>query len=82
MEAKKLRQKIIFSPEDSRTLTLPIHYNHMVQAMIYNSLDDDIADFLHDKGFVYEKRTFKMFAFSRSELRRSRMECISIMHVK
>lgn len=65
MEAKKLRQKIIFSPEDSHTLTLPIHYNHMVQAMIYNSLDDDIADFLHDKGFVYEKRTFKMFAFSR-----------------
>lgn len=33
--------------------------------MIYNSLDDDIATFLHKKGFKNEKRSFKMFAFSR-----------------
>jgi len=37
----------------------------MVQAMIYNSLDDNIGNFLHDKGFTHGKRAFKMFAFSR-----------------
>lgn len=65
MEANNLRQQIYFLPEDGQTLTLPIHYNHMVQAMIYNSLDEDIAHFLHDKGFIHGKRSFKMFAFSR-----------------
>ena len=60
-----MRQKICFLPEDGQTLSLPIHYNHMVQAMIYNSLDDDIGNFLHDNGFIHGKRAFKMFAFSR-----------------
>lgn len=60
-----LREQIYFEPENGGPLTLPIHYNHIVQAMIYNSLDDDIAHFLHEKGFIHGKRTFKMFAFSR-----------------
>lgn len=33
--------------------------------MIYDSLSSDIAIFLHDKGFKNEKRSFKMFTFSR-----------------
>ncbi len=60
-----MRQRIYFIPGSGEVLTLPIHYNHIVQAMIYNSLDDEIAFFLHEKGFVHEKRKFKMFAFSR-----------------
>jgi len=60
-----LRLEICFMPENGETLTLPIQYNHTVQAMIYNSLDDDIGEFLHDKGFTHGKRSFKMFAFSR-----------------
>ena len=60
-----MRQQIYFLPEGGETLTLPIHYNHIVQAMIYDSLDDDIAYFLHEKGFIHGKRTFKMFTFSR-----------------
>ncbi|MFY9413867.1 MAG: CRISPR-associated endoribonuclease Cas6 [Tepidanaerobacteraceae bacterium] len=60
-----MRQKICFLPEKGEILTLPIHYNHMVQAMIYNSLDNDMGDFLHDKGFAHGNRSFKMFAFSR-----------------
>lgn len=44
---------------------LPIHYNSIVQAAIYNTIDRDLATFLHEKGYVDGNRTFKMFAFSR-----------------
>jgi len=37
----------------------------MVQGLIYDSLKGEVADFLHEKGFKREKRSFKMFAFSR-----------------
>ncbi|NLZ38293.1 MAG: CRISPR-associated endoribonuclease Cas6 [Firmicutes bacterium] len=46
-------------------LELPIHYNHLVQAALYNSIDSELAAFLHSKGYAHEKRTFKMFSFSR-----------------
>ncbi len=58
-------QRIRFTPSDREYIELPLQYNHIVQAMIYNSLDDKLASFLHEKGFKYGKRTFKMFAFSR-----------------
>lgn len=45
-------------------MVLPIHYNHLVQAAIYNSVDSEMASFLHEKGFLDGKRIFKMFAFS------------------
>ncbi len=46
-------------------LVLPIHYNHLVQAFIYTSLDKVLASFYHDQGFLYGKRRFKLFTFSR-----------------
>lgn len=42
-----------------------MHYNYIIQGLIYNSLNDDIAVFLHEKGFRNEKRSFKLFSFSR-----------------
>ena len=45
-------------------LALPIHYNHLVQGAIYNSIDTELAEFLHNKGFAVNGRSFKMFAFS------------------
>ncbi len=47
------------------SLTLPIHYNHLVQGMIYKSLDNALAQQLHEEGFKYGKRRFKLFTFSR-----------------
>lgn len=47
------------------TLELPIHYNHIIQAAILNSLDTDLAKFLHDIGYRFEARVFKMYTFSR-----------------
>ncbi|WP_238455505.1 CRISPR-associated endoribonuclease Cas6 [Desulfolucanica intricata] len=46
-------------------LTLPIHYNHLIQAFIYDSLGEELASFLHNSGFIEGKRAFKMFTFSR-----------------
>lgn len=45
-------------------IVLPLHYNHIVQAAIYNSIDPELAAFLHEKGFTDGKRAFKMFSFS------------------
>ena len=46
-------------------LILPVNYNHLVQAFIYQSIDNKLAQFLHEQGYAYEKRTFRMFAVSR-----------------
>lgn len=45
-------------------IILPIHYNHLVQSAIYNSISKELADFLHNIGYSTEKRTFKLFSFS------------------
>lgn len=51
--------------EEQKPVILPIGYNHLVQAAIYNSISQRLSIFLHDKGFLYGKRTFKLFTFSR-----------------
>lgn len=60
-----MKEIITFYPIDSDKVVLPIQYNHMVQGMIYSILDAELAYFLHEKGFQNQKRTFKMFSFSR-----------------
>lgn len=51
-----------------KPLVLPIHYNHIIQAAILKLLsDENYSNFIHDQGFKYEKRHFKMFTFSRLE---------------
>jgi len=46
-------------------LELPIHYNHILQGFIYkNIFNDDFREFLHEKGFELEGKTFKLFTFS------------------
>lgn len=49
----------------SRNILLPVYYNHIVQAFIYNNIDRDLAKFLHDKGYTSNGRAFKLFTFSR-----------------
>ncbi|MCK9444803.1 MAG: CRISPR-associated endoribonuclease Cas6 [Tissierellaceae bacterium] len=46
-------------------IILPIHYNNILQAFIYNNIDVELADFLHNEGFIVNNRRFKLFAFSR-----------------
>nr|WP_174260370.1 CRISPR-associated endoribonuclease Cas6 [Desulfofarcimen acetoxidans] len=37
----------------------------MIQSLIYDTIGDELSSFLHDFGFIEEKRSFKMFTFSR-----------------
>lgn len=48
-----------------KDIVLPIHYNSIVQAFIYSNIDKDLSTFLHNKGFISNGRTFKLFTFSR-----------------
>jgi CRISPR-associated endoribonuclease Cas6 len=60
---RKIHLQIHFRPQNGQ-LKLPIHYNYILQAAIYNSIDEEMAAFLHNKGYAFEKRVFKMFSFS------------------
>jgi len=56
--------------------TLPLNYNHAVAALIYRTLgkaSEEFAAMLHDEGFKAERRTFKLFTFSRLFASRSRV---------
>jgi CRISPR-associated endoribonuclease Cas6 len=46
-------------------LTIPLNYNYHIQGFIYNNISPPLARFLHDRGFSFEKRSFKMFTFSK-----------------
>jgi CRISPR-associated endoribonuclease Cas6 len=47
-------------------VSLPLYYQHLLQGVVYRSLENEqLAAFLHDKGFRQGKRSFKLFTFSR-----------------
>lgn len=48
-----------------KVLILPKSYNHLLQAFFYRNMDPVLSRFLHDIGFVYGKRRFKLFTFSK-----------------
>ncbi|ONN28069.1 hypothetical protein XJ44_00555 [Thermosipho affectus] len=58
-----MRLKVSFEFEK---LVLPIDYNHILQSTILNLIsNDDFKSFIHDQGYIYEKRKFKLYTFSR-----------------
>ena len=58
-----MRLAITFASKNE--VILPIHYNELLQGLIYHLLDKALAEKLHNEGFVYRKRKFKLFTFSR-----------------
>jgi len=56
---------IYFSLKTYGALEIPLQYNHLLQAALYNVIDAELAAFLHDGGYISGSRTFKLFAFSR-----------------
>lgn len=49
-------------------LMLPIQYNNIFQAIILKWLgDENYQKFIHDTGYEYNKRRYKMYSFSRLE---------------
>lgn len=47
------------------SIILPKNYNHILQAFFYKNMDATLSKFLHDIGFPYGKRRFKLFTFSK-----------------
>ena len=47
-------------------LELPLNYHYIIQSIIFHALKKkpEYSEFLHDKGYVDNKRTFKLFTFS------------------
>jgi len=60
-----MRIKITFEEIEGKEIKLPVHYNYIIQSFIYKNITDELSEFLHNKGFEFEKRKFKMFVFSR-----------------
>ncbi|WP_029522369.1 CRISPR-associated endoribonuclease Cas6 [Persephonella sp. KM09-Lau-8] len=59
-----MRLKLSFT-SDIEYITLPLHHNYAIQSMLYKNLPKFLSDFLHDMGFFYKGRPFKLFTFSK-----------------
>lgn len=58
-------QLILTLRSPKERFTLPLSYNHYLQGALYHLLSRDVADFLHNRGYAFEKRVFRFFSFSR-----------------
>lgn len=59
-----MRVEIYF--DESHPLTVPIQYNHYMQAMIFSWIKNkEYSAFIHDKGYQTEDKKYKLFTFSR-----------------
>ena len=58
--------KLLVKIQVDRPLILPINYLHILQAIIYRGIGDEggMSTFLHDTGYRFEKRSYRMFTFS------------------
>ena len=60
-----MKIKITIEPLKDKKILLPLHYNYLLQGFIYKNLQRQIAEKVHNEGFIYEKRSFRLFTFSR-----------------
>lgn len=49
----------------NNNIILPKSYNHIMQGFIYSNLDEDFKKFMHQEGFNYNNRKYKLFTFSK-----------------
>lgn len=56
--------KLKITLTSDKKIILPTGFSIHLQAIIYNFLDRFSAEWLHEKGFKFEKRSFKLFTFS------------------
>lgn len=60
-----MRIKLSYENVKGEPILLPMHYNYVIQSLIYHTFSPLLAEKLHNQGFPYEKRNFKLFTFSR-----------------
>lgn len=60
-----LRMQLIIHHKVDKPLILPLGYHHVAQSAIFKTLQiqPEYSEFLHDKGYMREKRNFKLFTF-------------------
>ncbi len=65
-QRKSMRITVTFQNiKSDRLVKLPLHYNYALQGFIYRHISAYLASFLHNKGYRYQKRVFRLFTFSR-----------------
>jgi len=57
--------RLILTFNAERELLLPLSYHEILQGFIYKNLEKGLAERIHQCGFPFEKRHFKLFTFSR-----------------
>lgn len=50
--------------ESHNSVSLPVNYGYLLSSLIYDNLPRN-STIIHNEGFLYEKRKFKLFTFSR-----------------
>ncbi|MFO7172165.1 MAG: CRISPR-associated endoribonuclease Cas6 [Bacillota bacterium] len=63
-EVQPLRVRLVLEGP-AGVLHVPVHYNEVIQGLIYRYLDPDLAGHIHDGGYPEGPRRFKLFTFSR-----------------
>ena len=58
-----MKLKVTLSAENP--IFLPLHYNYILQSFIYRNMEGIYSTFLHNYGFPYRKRLFKLLTFSK-----------------
>lgn len=56
---------------------LPVNYQYPLSSWIYKVIgtaDLNYSTFLHEKGFAFDNRRFKMFTFSQLDVRKDMQE--------
>jgi len=56
--------RVKFEIVSTDKIELPFSHSPIQQGLIYTFLKKEAAEWLHNQGFEYEKRSFKMFTFS------------------
>lgn len=64
-----MRIKLTFVEKMGGSILLPLHYNSCIQGMLYGSITSSLSSQLHDDGFPFKDRKFKLFTFSRIQQR-------------
>jgi len=58
--------RLKFTFYSDKDIVLSFHYNYNLQSFIYNSITDKkLSNFLHNEGFKFNKRVYKLFVFSK-----------------
>jgi CRISPR-associated endoribonuclease Cas6 len=59
-----MRIELTLDSANNEKVRLPRINLNLLQAMIYKIMPDELSEFLHEKGYKYEKRKFKLFSYS------------------